>query len=482
MSIFCRFGRNMKYNSFTFIYALLILFSALCSADITLPPFFSDNMVFQREKPIIVWGTADPKESLLVKFNNCTVPANADQNGRWQAEFPAMKAGGPYELVIEGTNGLKKNAGIYIGDVWVFSGQSNMQVSFEYFLDLPNIEEKYKQQFRETLNNCSGDRLVRHYMVATKDQGGETIRNSAENKWFFGNPEEVKYCNPIAYYFAREVSQKTGVMTAAVRLAWGGRHIERFYNGAGIYEYMLKPWGPFNIKGVIWYQGENNLHKDGDRLAYALKLQLLINDYRKLWNDPKLPFFIVQLPPARYSEQPFNDENSLPIFLEAQRQALAIPYTAMANTADLGMANGLHQPQKYDLAIRLANLAFANVYGYSDAVPAGPQYKSHHVEGTKIRVNFETYNSTLKTKDGQAPKFFEIMPAGKNQSFVPAQAIIENNSVIVWNEDITNPADVRFAFREQDLKDINLTNNEGIPAATFWAGATKQLHPALLNQ
>lgn len=461
---------------------LTLLLSATCHAVIELPPSISDNMVFQRQKPMTVWGKAKPDENISVRFHEFNVQTNADQNGEWQVNLPAMEAGGPYDLSITEINDSKQITGVYVGDVWVFSGQSNMQVSFDYYLNLDNISDVYKKQFSDTLAHCPEDRLVRNYMVATKDQHGQTIRNIAENNWFFGDPETVKHCNPIAYYFAKEVSQKTGIVTAAVRIAWGGQYIERFYRGADIYEYMLKPWSKLPVKGIIWYQGENNLYKDGDRLAYALKLQLLIRDYRRLWNDSELPFFIVQLPPSTYSSRSYNDEHSLPVFLEAQRQALAIPFTAMVNTSDLGMSNGLHQPQKYDIAVRLANLAFANVYGFADAVPAGPQYKKHVCEKNKIRVYFDTFGSCLTTNDGQSPKYFEVLPHGKNQSFVKAQAKIDGNSVLVWNNDVKDPVDIRFAFREQDLMEINLTNSEGIPAATFWAGATKQLHPAVFQE
>lgn len=468
--------------SISYLAGLIIFLSGNAAGTLQLPVFFSDNMVFQRQKPIVIRGSAEPDENIFVRLEDKTqTDTKADKKGQWQVQLPAMQAGGPYTLTIKGKQDQKIISGIYVGDVWVFSGQSNMQISFDYFLNLDNIDAVYKDRFKQTLANCEHDTRVRHFMVATKDRHGETIRNTAENQWLVPLPEQARHINPIAYYFAREVSQKTNVMTAVVRLAWGGRHIERFYQGAEIFEYMIKPWGQFPVKGVIWYQGENNLYKDGDRLAYALKLQWLIQDFRNLWNDPQLPFYIVQLPPAQYSSQPFNDEYSLPIFLEAQRQALSIPHTAMANTADLGMANGLHQPQKYDVAIRLANLAFANVYGFADAIPAGPQYRHYTREGNKIRVHFETFGSTLTTKDRQEPRYFEILPDGKNQSFVKAEAKIDGNTVLVWNKEVDKPVDVRFAFREQDLMNINLTNASGIPAATFWAGATQQLHPGLLQ-
>jgi sialate O-acetylesterase len=291
----------------------------------------------------------------------------------------------------------------------------------------------------------------------------------------------VKECTPVAYYFAREVSRKTGVMTAAIRIAWGGQRIESFYKGAFIYENMFKPWTKFKIKGLVWYQGESNLYKDGDRLGYALKLQMLVRDLRQLWNDSQLPFMVVQMPPATYSSRPFNDERSLPLFLEAQRQVSAIPYVSMAVASDLGMANGLHQPQKYELSTRLANLAFANVYDCPDAIPAGPQYRGFKVVDGKAIVSFETFGSKLTTQDGQEPRFFEVLGHGDSE-FRPARAMIDGGNVVVWHEEVTKPLDVRFAFNEKDLMNINLTNAEGIPAVVFWARSPNQLHPGLLKE
>ena len=463
------------------LYLILALLSSCLQATLELPVMFKDSMVLQRDEPVLIWGEAEPGDIVNITFQSHIVKTLVQNNGSWEVEFPAMPAGGPYEIIISAGEDSKTINDVFIGDVWVFSGQSNMQVSFQYFLDLNNIDEKYNGRFRDDLANCSQDTLVRNYMVATKDFHKETIRNEAENHWVSCDPELVRHCNPAAYYFAREVSDKTGVMTAAIRIAWGGHHIEKFYRGGYVYENMLKPWSKYKIKGVIWYQGENNLYKDGDRFAYALKLQLLIKDYRDLWNNSKLPFFIVQMPPANYSSRSYNNERSLSVFMEGQRQVLAVPYTYMAVASDLGMANGLHQPQKYELAVRLANLAFANVYGFADAVPAGPQFKNIKIEGDKIIVNFDTFGSKLTSKDGQMPRYFEIMGSGKNQGFVPANAKIVGNSVVVWSDQVHKPADVRFAFLQDDLMNINLVNSEGLPAAVFWANAPKQLHPGILK-
>ncbi len=470
----------MNINSLLSCFFLLFV-ASMASAKVSLPVMFQDQMVLQREKAITIWGIAESNEKIEVSLATQRANTVADAKGEWEVQLVAMDAGGPYILKVEGSNDIAIND-VYIGDVWIFSGQSNMQVSFDYFLKIPAIDEKYNGRFRTDLANCVKDTLVRNYMVATKDSNGETIRNKSENIWFKSSPEYVKECNPIAYYFARDVSEKTGVVTASVRIAWGGQRIEPFYKGGEIYENMLKPWSKLHIKGVIWYQGESNLYKDGDRLGYALKLQLMIRDYRNLWNDAKLPFMIVQLPPAIYSSRPFNNEESLSVFLEAQRQALAIPYTSMAVASDLGMANGLHQPQKYELSQRIANLAFANVYGYKDAVAAGPQLKDITIKDDKVIVSFETFGSNLMSLDGQCPKFFEIMAENDPRGFLPAQTMIENNNVVVWNDDIKEPFDVRFAFHERDLMNINLTNSDGVPTAVFWAKAPKQLNPGILEE
>ena len=464
------------------IIFILPILSVVLEGSISMPVMFKDGMVLQRDEPVVIWGAAEANEEIAVKLGQFRGATTAESDGSWQVELGSISAGGPYELEITGNNDIVNIKDVYLGDVWVFSGQSNMQVSFEYFLNLDNIDEKYNSRFRKDVKNCGEDKLVRTYMAATKDFREEKIRNKAENNWVSVDPEYVIYCNPVAYYFAREVSEKTGVMTAAVRIAWGGHHIEKFYKGGYIYENMLKPWSKYKVKGVIWYQGENNLYKDGDRFAYALKLQLLIKDYRDLWQDPCLPFYIVQMPPADYASRSYNDETSLSVFLEAQRQVLAVPETYMAVASDLGMANGLHQPQKYELALRLANLAFANEYGYQDAIPAGPQFKDFRVQDNKIIVNFETFGSGLTTKDGQPPRFFEIMSAGKNKGFCPAEAEIKGNSVILWNKEIDKPYDVRFAFDQDCLMEINLVNSEGLPAAVFWARAPKQLHPGILSE
>jgi sialate O-acetylesterase len=458
-----------------FKYYFFLICASAAVAEVTLPRIFGDHMVIQRDEPIAVWGQATSDEHVEVSLNGVIAKAVADAQGHWELELPAQSAGGPFNLKVND----RVLEDVYLGDVWVLSGQSNAQVSFNYYLGL-SISPEYLNRFKTDLKNCADETLIRNYMVACKNDKKETIRNESENRWFASNPTDIGEVNPIAYYFAREISRKTSVMTAVIRIAWGGHHIETFYAGAYIYRNMLQPWSRVKIKGVIWYQGENNLYKEGDRLGYALKLQLLIRDYRKLWGNPQLPFLVVQMPPSTYSSRPFNDLQSLPVFLEAQRQALQIPFTSMAVASDLGMANGLHQPQKHALAVRLANLALANVYQDSSSIPAGPQLQQFEIRGNQVIASFDTFGSELITSDGLMPRYFEI--AALKQDFKPAQTKIEGNTIVLWNDGIEKPYDVRYGFDENVLMKLNLTNSEGIPAAVFWARAQNQLHPGLLDE
>lgn len=467
---------SMSIRSNLFLLLMLFLVSVL-EAGVSLPVMFQDDMVIQRDEPVVIWGDSAVGEKIEVSLRSAKVKTVADSDGNWQVELPAMKAGGPYVLTVKGSKNSIKLSDVHLGDVWVLSGQSNAFVHFNYFFG-QSIEQKYIDRFKKDVKNCEEEKLIRNYLVACKNGSKEYVRSESENRWFACNPKDIAEASPIAYYFAREVSKKTSVMTAVVRISWGGNVIERFYKGANNYEHMLKPWSRFKIKGVIWYQGESNIIA-GDGLGYALKQQIMIRDLRSLWGNPQLPFLIVQMPPAIYSTRPFLNENSLSYFQEAQRQTLEIPFTSMAVASDLGMANGLHQPQKYELAERLVNLAFTNVYGYKGALPAGPQFKDIEVRDGKVVVLFDTFGSKLKTNDGQPPKFFGIRAKG-GKEFVDAEARINGNNVIVWNDSIKKPYDVRFGFGESVLMDMNLTNSEGVPAAVFWLRAARQMHPGIL--
>ncbi len=460
---------------------LFFMWASVANAEVTLPRIFQDKMVFQRDEPIAVWGTASPGERVEVSLDGTLAETVADADGNWELELPARPAGGPFKLNVND----RALDDVYLGDVWVLSGQSNAFVPFDYFLKRSGLDPKYRKQFEDDLETCGAEKMIRHYLVARRNRHKEYYMHGEsshpENVWLdTSDPDEVRDVSPVAHYFARELSRKTSVMTAVIRIAWGGNVIEKFLPGGNNHTHMVTPWAHHKIKGVIWYQGESNIIDGNDGLGYAPKLQSLIRGYRELWENPQLPFLIVQLPACQYSHRDGCDEVSLPLLLEAQRQALQIPFTSMAVATDLGAANDLHPPQKYEVAIRLANLALADVHHDPHAVPAGPQMKRFRVEGNRVMVSFETFGSDLATSDGKMPRYFEV--AAAKQEFKPAEAKIEGHTVVLWNDEIDQPHDVRYGFDESVLMKLNLTNADGIPAAVFWAGAQNQRHPGLFNE
>jgi sialate O-acetylesterase len=224
---------------------------------------------------------------------------------------------------------------------------------------------------------------------------------------------------------------------------------------------MVHPLAPFAIRGAIWYQGESNcLSADG--MMYHHKMKALIEGWRKVWNQDEMPFYFVQLAPfnyARYDTSPFE----LPKIWEAQTESLFLPNTGMAVTTDIGDVSDIHPRNKQDVGKRLALWALANAYGRSDLVHSGPLYRSMAVDSTRIRISFDHVGSGLMSRDGQPLTWFEI--AGADSQFVEAQAVIEEDQVVVWSEGVPEPIAVRFGWHEEAVP--NLSNQEGLPASPF---------------
>ncbi len=230
----------------------------------------------------------------------------------------------------------------------------------------------------------------------------------------------------------------------------------------GLYNSMIHPLIPFAIRGAIWYQGESNLD---DGMLYEKKMEALIGGWRKVWGEGDFPFYFVQLAPFRYKDWPSKDvtETSLPKLWEAQVASLAIPNTGMAVTTDIGDLNDIHPKNKQDVGKRLALWALAKTYGRSDLVYCGPLYESMSVEGNKIRINFKYVGGGLVSRDGKELNWFEI--AGADKKFVKAQARIDGDTVLVWSDEVAEPAAVRFGWNQEATP--NLMNKEGLPASPF---------------
>lgn len=443
------------------------LSSGLLYAEVKPNVLFSDGAVLQRGQNVPVWGTANDGEKVTVEFAGQTATATA-QGGKWKVELKPLKAGGPFSMKISGDNEVTVN-NLLVGEVWVASGQSNMEwtlnVSFQ-----PEVE-KPKAKFPQ----------IR--MITAKKVASLTPLDEIEGKWQECSPETVGGFSAVAYYFARDLHAKLGVPVGIISTSWGGTFAQAWTSPDGfegqpelkgyadqlkaaaekppekgpaqhfpsvLYNAMIAPVVPYGMKGVIWYQGESNA---GQSKQYQTLFPALIADWRTKWKLGDFPFLYVQIAP--FKGQP-------PEIREAQFLTLAkTKNTAMAVTTDYGDANDIHPKQKEPVGNRLSLAARALAYG-EKIVYSGPLYQEMKAAGDKAWISFSHVGGGLAAKDGDL-KGFTI--AGADGKFVPAKAEIKGDKVIVSAEGVAEPKAVRYGWT--NVPDVNLFNKEGLPASPF---------------
>lgn len=460
------------------------------NADVKLPKVIASRMVLQQKLPITIWGTADKGEEVTVSIGDNTSSTKAGEDGKWSVKLKEMDAGGPHEVVIKGKNVIKLTD-VLIGEVWVASGQSNMEWSV-WASDNPQQEV--------SAANFPTIRLFHVKKVPSVLPAAEIVLEherpdkQLDSGWSECSPQTVGSFSAVAYYFGRELQKDLKVPVGLINTSWGGTAIEPWTPIVGfesveslkpiaeqvkaqqakpegvnpnpgapmnLYNGMVHPLVPFGIRGAIWYQGESNR---GQGVGYEQRMHALINGWRSVWGQGDFPFLFVQLAPFKYVKPPMTDPNYLlPQVWEAQTKVLAMKNTGMAVTTDITNLDDIHPKNKQDVGKRLALWALAKTYGKSDLVYSGPLYKSMKVEGHKIRIEFDHIGGGLKSRDGKPLSWFTI--AGKTGDFVDAKAEIEGNTVVVSSDGIPEPAAVRFGWSE--LAEPNLMNAEGLPAGPF---------------
>jgi len=483
--------RLIRHFAVVLSLASLGFASRPAAAEVKLPAVFSDGMVIQRDKPVVIWGWADPGEKVRVecsggdKKDAFTTKGSkagmvtANSEGEWKATLPPLpyRSTFTYQISVSGEKGGVLLDNILVGEVWVCSGQSNMQWSV-------SAANNPKQEIA-----AAKYPRIRLFYVPRLPDG--TPANDVKAKWEICSPKTVGRFSAVAYFFGRHLHKELDVPVGLINTSWGGTRIEPWTPPAGfasvdklkpiaksikkinesykrlsktakslgkkppkhplanrgrptgLYNGMVAPLVPFAIRGAIWYQGEAN-RRDG--LLYEQKMHALINGWRKVWGQGDFPFYYVQLAPYHYGN---SDPSQLPLIWEAQTNVLKMKNTGMAVTVDVGK--------------RLALWALAKDYGKKDLVYSGPLYKSKKIEGDKIRVSFEHVGGGLVSRDGKPLSWFEI--AGKDGKFVKAEAKIEGETVLVWSDDVKNPRHVRFGWNK--IAEPNLSNKDGLPASPF---------------
>ena len=442
--------------------------------SLRLPRVFGSGMVLQRDRPVPVWGWADPGEKITAAFNGSKVDATADKDGKWRLQLPAQKAGGPFELVLTGKQFERKFTDVMVGEVWVCSGQSNMQWSV---WQAANSKEEIAS--------------AKYPNIRMLNVPQETAPKPAENGsglWQVCSPETAGGFSAVAYYYGRHLHKELDVPIGLINVSWGGSVCEAWISrdalekdpgfsdivkqseknpGAcsGMYNQMIHPLIPYGIRGAIWYQGESNVSR---AFQYRTLFPTLIKDWRARWGQGDFPFYYVQIAPFNYRQ----NNTACAELWEAQAMTLKVPNTGMAVTVDIGNVGDIHPKNKQDVGKRLALWALAKDYGKKDLVHSGPLYKSMKAEGEKIELRFDHIGSGLATRDDKPLSWF--MVAGSDQKFFAAEAKIDGDKVVVRSESVKAPVAVRFGW--DGTAQPNLMNKEGLPASPFrtddWKGVT----------
>jgi sialate O-acetylesterase len=513
-----RLRRSFATLMTTFI--LLLGLSFLADADVKLPAVIGDNMVLQRGMETPIWGMAEPGERVTVAMGDQQAADTADKVGKWMVKLHPLDAGGPFEITVTGNNKITLN-NVLVGEVWVCSGQSNMQMSVKNSM---NAEKEIAE---------SNYPMIRLFSV--KRKVADEPQDDTEGSWVECGPETVGWFSAVGYFFGRLLHRELDVPVGLIHTSWGGTPAESWtsketlesdpvlkpvldrwakimdaypaakkaydeklaqweqeaqkakdegkpvprkpwrptgpdspHKPTSLYNGMIAPLLPYAIKGAIWYQGESNA---GRAYLYRKLFPMMIYDWRKAWGQGDFPFLFVQL--ANFTKiQPTPVESAWAELREAQLMALSLPNTAMAVIIDIGEANDIHPKNKQDVGRRLALGALAIAYDF-DLVYSGPIYKSMTIKGNKARLTFDHVGDGLKADGGGPLKGFAI--AGPDLKFVWAEAkIVDDNKVVVWSDQVSHPTAVRYAW--ENNPQCNLYNSAGLPASPFrtdqWTGVT----------
>lgn len=455
----------------------------MLDAEVRLPSILDSHMVLQRDRPVPVWGWASPGEEVAVDFAGETVSTAADADGRWQVSLPALEASSEGRtLTVRGDNTLEL-ADVLVGEVWLCSGQSNMEWTVQRSADAE----------REIA--AADHPRIRHIKIPHRPTK-RPEDDVPSDGWKVCEPGTVGSFTAVGYYFGRFLKNELDVPVGLIGSNWGGTRIEPWTPPAGfehvdalkgirdkldqfptvrkkknsedpvvvhqsplaLYNGMIHPLVPYALRGALWYQGESN---NGEGMLYHEKMKALIHGWRTVWEDPDMPFYYVQLAPFRYRGE--GREYDLPGIWQAQLQTLEIPHTGMAVTTDIGNVTDIHPRNKQDVGRRLALWALAKTYGRDGLVYSGPLYRRHRVAGDAIRVEFDGTGSGLGTRDGEPPTHFEV--AGSDGVFHPAEAKIDGAAIVVRSTEVRSPEQVRFGWHQE--AEPNLINAEGLPASPF---------------
>ena len=461
-----------------------LLLSSICCTIIAqprLPYFISSGMVLQQQTNANIWGWDKPGTiiKLTGSWNKQTVTTKTNADGKWITQLVTPAAGGPYELTISDGKAVTLT-NILIGEVWICTGQSNMEMPMKGFKNQPIIGSNQAILSSKNKN-------IRLFTVPRSSKT-EALDTCKQSSWLEASPESVSNFSATAYFFGRQLNNMLDVPIGLLHDSYGGSSAEAWMSADALksfpeikvpaktdsiknqsrtpttlYNGMLHPVVGFTIKGCIWYQGESNREAPD---LYEKLFPAMVKQWRTEWNQGDFPFYYAQIAPYDYQQLPatgFNAKANSAYLRDVQRKSLrTIPNSAMAVLMDIGEQKSIHPMHKQEGGERLALLALANTYGLKGFGFASPLYDSMNVSGSLANIYFSNARNGL-TSFGKPLSLFEV--AGADKVFYPAQALITNNGVTVSAPQVKQPVAVRYAFK--DFITGDLFSNEGLPVSSF---------------
>lgn len=464
------------------IAIVLLLTSFQINAKIKLPALFSDNMMLQQKSNAPMWGWASTNANVTIKtsWNAKIYKLKADNLGKWKTELQTPSFGGPFTIeVSEGSEKVVvKN--VLIGEVWLCSGQSNMEMPLKGFQGQP-VKNGNETIVRSTNSNIRLITVPRTTVLEPKDD--------FEGKWETASPKSTANFSATAWYFGSLLQEVLGVPVGLIHVSYGGSSMEAWMNQEMLKDFasakiptkkeelakdpnrvpttlfngMLSPVIGYGIKGCIWYQGESNYERASE---YTALMKKMVNSWRGLWNQGDFPFYYAQIAPFNYAQ--FHPKDNLEKYnsaylREAQLKATKeIPNSGMAVLMDVGEENNIHPMDKEKGGNRLAFQALAKTYGIEGFEFESPKYKSMEIKDSSVTVSFDNVENGITAYDKEVTGF-EL--AGEDKIFYPAKTVVRRKSVVLTSDKVAKPVAIRYLFK--DFAKAELFSGGGLPVSSF---------------
>lgn len=444
-------------------------------AKVTLPKIFSDGMVMQRETNANLWGEAKASSNVKIttSWDNKSYVVRSDSNGKWKTSVKTPKAGGPFSITFSDGEKLTIN-NILIGEVWICSGQSNMEMPMKGYKNQP-VDNAVEDILHSKDSNLRLFTVKRNSKFKPVDD--------VTGNWNEANPASIRNFSATAYYFGRELRRSLDVPVGLIVAAWGGSACEAWMTAdwlkafpdakipaseediksknrtpTVLYNGMLHPLIGFSMRGVIWYQGEDNVTRYS---TYADMLTTMIGGWRSVWKQGDFPFYFCQIAPYDYKLINYT-VNSAFLREQQSKAELMNQNCGMAVLMDVGMDFGIHPRKKYQAGMRLALLALDKTYGVEGLTSESAYYDKMEIKGDTAVISFKRADMWIYGAKGYKSDLFEI--AGEDRIFHPAKAWIERSKVYVKCDSVKTPVAVRYAFKDWADGDLFC---DGLPISSF---------------